>query len=87
MDGADSNGFCGFRYDPQMNADERRRSRPVQPVRSECGSISVHLRFAGITAVWNLMQPQNPLESGMVKGEGWRKCERWRWKVWTCFTD
>ena len=33
--------------------------------RSECGSISVHPRFAGITAVWNLMQPQNPSESGM----------------------
>ena len=39
-----SNGFCGFRYDPQMNAD--RRSQPVQPVR-----VRVHPRFAGITAV------------------------------------
>jgi len=26
-----SNGFCGFRYEPQMNAD--RRSRPVQAIR------------------------------------------------------
>ncbi len=42
-----SNGFCAFRYDPQMNADIR--SLPVQPV--SAGAIRVHLRFAGITAV------------------------------------
>jgi len=58
--------FCGFRYEPQINADkcrQRKQRRQMQMNTYACAGasafISVYLRFAGIS----LMQPQNPLKS------------------------
>jgi len=60
-----SNGFCGFRYDPQMNADERRQTLTACAGGQSAGASAFIRGLQGSQLSEILCSHKNPLESAL----------------------